>query len=117
MIPGSMIGLVKKFILPKSDITIARLHSNVKQVELVTAGGDVSLQLKVDSEASDITVATTDRRADIQSVQSNLEALKLKSGDGNFEVNLKGNNKVAGFNIEGPIGTGSIKSLGARTAS
>jgi hypothetical protein len=98
--------------LPKSDITVEQINASVSKLEMNSADGKVMLDIVFDNEAKGLKVATTERATNIDTVSVKIDTLSLNSGDGKTGLTLSGTNKVTGTRVTGPVGKGSIKTVG-----
>ena len=97
--------------LPKSDVTVATLHSKLSKFEFNTKAGIVALEIVTDTEAGDIEVVATERKTNIESFNSQINALHFRSGQGEMALQLAGNTAMAGYAMQGPIGQGTINTI------
>lgn len=91
-------------VLPKSDVTVAKLSSAFTKFEFVSAQGTVDLDLAGNTELSQIQIDSGDRTITTHTLRSKLDDLTLRSGQGQLSLHLSGVNSLADGSSRGPIG-------------
>jgi len=96
-------------VLPALDIEVARLQSKDGAFSLQSADGQLELGLKINSDLSRIRLSPgegheQDQQIKIGRLQSRLEQLKIRSGEGRLTLDMAGGNSLEATTYVAPTG-------------
>lgn len=96
--------------LPRADVTVSELNTQMELLKFRSSEGKFSLDLKSASQVTGVSVTTERNTTHIDSVRGKLASLKMNSGQNKTALKLTGGLSATEFVVDGKLGKGTVGS-------